>query len=87
MQTIKTTTLSPNSTNAVLASVIGYDTNGQPIITVRDKLVIKKNAHPNCDGTAWGWIEGCSLNICWSDENSRFNRQKAEELVSRYNAR
>ena len=66
--------------------VIGYDTSIQPIIPVRDKLVVKKNAHPNCDGTEWGWIEGCSLNICWSDGNSRFNREKAEELVRQYNA-
>lgn len=87
MQTVETTTSSLNSTNAVLAGVIGYDTSRQPIIPVMNKLVIKENAHPNCDGTAWGWIEGCSLNICWSDANSRFNRKKAEELVRQYNAR
>jgi hypothetical protein len=77
----------PTDANNVLAGVIGYDTSGQPIIPIRKKLIIKQNAHPNCDGTAWGWIEGCTLNICWSDENTRFNREKAEKLVSQYNAR
>ncbi len=67
--------------------VIGYDTSNQPIIPVRKKLSVKTNAHSNCDGTSWGWIEGCSLNICWSDENTRFNREKAKELVRQYNAR
>jgi hypothetical protein len=77
----------PTDANNVLAGVIGYDTSGQPIIPIRKKLIIKQNAHPNCDGTAWGWIEGCTLNICWSDENTRFNREKAEKLVSQYNDR
>ena len=87
MQTVETTTSSPNSTNAVLEGVIGYDTSNQPIIPVRKKLSVKTNAHPNCDGTSWGWIEGCSLNICWSNENSKFDKKKADELVRSYNAR
>ena len=85
-QNSQITTEARNDDNNVLAGIIGYDTSRQPIIPIRNKLVIKKNAHPNCDGTAWGWIEGCSLNICWSDENSRFNREKAGELVRQYNA-
>lgn len=77
----------PTTDNNGLGNVIGYDTCGQPIIPVRDKLEIFTNRHPNCYGTSWGWIEGCSLNICWSNKNNRFNREKAEELVRRYNNR
>lgn len=87
METIQSKTETNPKTNNVLAGVIGYDSSGQPIIPIGDKLAVKKNAHPNCDGTAWGWIEGCSLNICWSDENSKFNREKADDLVRQYNAR
>lgn len=75
------------SANAMLAGVIGYDTSNQPIIPSRNKLTVKTNAHPNCDGTALGWIEGCSLNICWSNENGKFDKKKADELVRSYNAR
>jgi len=88
MQTVETTTSSPNSTNAVLAAVIlGKDASNQDIIPIRSKLEVKTNAHPNCDGTRWGWIEGCSKNIVWSNENSKFNKDKADKLVSDYNRR
>jgi hypothetical protein len=88
MQTVETTTSSPNSTNAVLAAVIlGKDASNQDIIPIRSRLTVKTNAHPNCDGTRWGWIEGCSKNIVWSNENSKFNKDKADELVSQYNCR
>lgn len=88
MQTVETITSSPNSTNAVLVAVIlGKDASNQDIIPIRSKLTVKTNAHPNCDGTSWGWIEGCSKNIVWSNENSKFNKAKADELVSQYNCR
>ena len=88
MQTVETITSSPNSTNAVLVPVIlGKDASNQDIIPIRSKLTVKTNAHPNCDGTSWGWIEGCSKNIVWSNENSKFDRKKADELVRSYNAR
>lgn len=58
----------PTTDNNGLGNIIGYDTCGQPIIPVRDKLEIFTNRHPNCYGTSWGWIEGCSLNICWSNK-------------------
>lgn len=67
--------------------ILGKDASNQDIIPIRSKLTVKTNAHPNCDGTSWGWIEGCSLNICWSDENSKFDKKKADELVRSYNAR
>ena len=73
--------------NGMLAGVIlGKDASGQDIIPIRSNLEVKTNAHPNCDGTRWGWIEGSSKNICWSDENSKFNKEKADELVRSYNA-
>jgi hypothetical protein len=74
--------------NVLLAAVIlGKDTSGQDIIPIKKELVVKTNAHPNCDGTRWGWIEGCTKNICWSNENSKFNKEKADELVRQYNCR
>jgi hypothetical protein len=48
------------------------------------KLTVETNRHPNCDGSSWGWIEGCSKNICWSN-NKKFNKEKAIQLVKRYN--
>ena len=71
----------------IIMEILGKDTSGQEIIPIAEKLKIKTNRHPNTDGTAWGWIEGCTKNICWSDSNSKFNRQKAAELVSSYNDR
>lgn len=65
--------------------VLGKDTSGQDIIAASDKLELKTNRHPNTDGSQWGWIEGCTLNICWSDDTNKFNRDKAEKLVSDYN--
>jgi len=77
-----------NGTKPVLAAVIwGKDASNQDIIPIRSKLTVKTNAHPNCDGTSWGWIEGCSKNIVWSNENNKFNKAKADELVSQYNCR
>lgn len=67
--------------------ILGTDTSGQDIIPIADKLEIKTNRHPNTDGTQWGWIEGCSKNICWSNDTSKFNYEKAAELVRSYNAR
>ena len=42
------------------------------------------NRHPNCDGTDWGWIEGSSPEIFWSD-NKPFNRKKAQIVVEAHN--
>jgi len=66
---------------------LGKDASNQDIIPIKSKLVVKTNRHPNCDGTRWGWIEGCSKNIVWSNENSKFNKEKADELVLQYNSR
>lgn len=65
--------------------ILGKDCSGQEIIPIAKELKVKTNRHPNTDGTEWGWIEGCSKNIVWSD-NSNFNRIKAGELVSSFNA-
>ena len=72
------------ASGAVLG-VRGKDCCGQDIIPRPGrKLSAHRNRHPNCDGTGWGWIEGCTLNICWSNNND-FNEQKAYALVHRYN--
>ena len=65
---------------------IGIDCCNQEIIPVSKtvKLSVHTNRHPNCDRTDWGWIEGCTKNICWSD-NKKFNKEAAYELVSRWN--
>ena len=61
------------------------DCGNQDIIPVRETLSIQTNRHSNCDGSRWGWIEGCSFNICWSD-NKTFNYKKASEFVHQYNS-
>jgi len=59
------------------------DCSGQEIVPIKKVLSMHQNRHPNCDGTAWGWIEGCDKNICWSD-NEPFNRKAAGTFVKRY---
>ena len=72
-------------------NVIGIDCCKQEIIPKPNAILkIYKNRHTNTDGTAWGWIEGCTKNICWSDSGScpnKFNRTDAENLVEVYNAK
>ena len=46
---------------------------------------VATNRHPNTDGTLWGWIEGAPGNVCWSNESSNFNREKAGIAVSEHN--
>jgi hypothetical protein len=61
-----------------------YDTSGREIIPIRDRLSICTNRHPNCDGTLWGWIEGCTNNVCWSN-NKNFNYDAARKFVDDWN--
>ena len=67
---------------------LGKDCSGQPIIPINNnvKLEVHTNRHPNTDGTSWGWIEGCTLNICWGND-SNFDYGKASELVNDWNNR
>jgi hypothetical protein len=71
-----------------METVLGIDCCGQEIIPMNENVTLEvhTNRHPNTDGTAWGWIEGCTLNICWSD-NKKFARDKAIELVNAWNRR
>ncbi len=42
----------------------------------------------NFDGSSWGWLEGCSKHVCWSDESgSRFTKKDAYELANKWNKR
>lgn len=65
---------------------IGRDSSGQEIIPINENITLSvhTNRHPNTDGTAWGWVEGCTLNICWSN-NSKFTRDKARKIVNDWN--
>jgi hypothetical protein len=67
--------------------ILGKDCCGQDIIPIKGMTLSQHtNRHTNCDGTSWGWIEGCTLNICWSN-NETFNSKAASEIVSHYNSR
>ena len=67
------------------SATLGRDCCGQEIIPILGKkLSVHRNRHTNCDGTGWGWIEGCTLNICWSN-NKHFDEKRAYELAHRYN--
>ena len=62
------------------------DCCGQEIVPIPGrKLSVHTNRHPNTDGSSWGWIEGCTLNICWSNSNNRFTRKDADAFVFEYN--
>lgn len=43
---------------------------------------VKKNRHPNTDGSSWGWIDGAPGNVCWSNSDT-FNSSAAYEAVKR----
>jgi len=60
------------------------DCSNQIIKPITKRLEIHTNKHPNCDGTSWGWIDGCDKNIVWSN-NKEFNYKKASEFVKGYN--
>lgn len=68
-------------------NVLGKSCNGTDIVGIPGReMSVHRNRHPNCDGTDWGWIEGCTKNICWSDKpGSRFKRKDAEELANTWN--
>lgn len=46
---------------------------------------VATNRHPNTDGTSWGWIDGAPGNVCWSNDTSKFNREKAGKAVAAHN--
>lgn len=60
------------------------DTSGRPIVPIKSKLSLYTNRHTNCDGTLWGWIEGCTNNVCWSN-NKEFNYDAARKFVDDWN--
>jgi hypothetical protein len=64
--------------------ILGIDCCNQEIIPRSKKLTLHTNCHPNTNGTLWGWIEGCTKNICWSNDNG-FNQTKAKELINAFN--
>lgn len=66
---------------------LGKDCEGQDIIPISDtqRLEFHTNRHPNTDGSLWGWVTGTTKNTVWSDENNRFNGDKAYNLVKEWN--
>jgi hypothetical protein len=67
--------------------ILGKDCCGQDIIPIPGKRLSQHtNRHPNTDGTSWGWVDGCTLNICWSN-NKSFNGERCSALIQEYNNR
>lgn len=58
----------------------------QEIVPCASKLSVHTNRHTSTDGTLWGWIEGCTSNICWAN-NTSFNETVARRFVKEYNER
>ena len=69
-----------------MGNVLGIDSCGKKIIPISDDITLRvfTNCHPNVDGTSWGWIEGCTLNICWND-SSKFRKDDARKIVNDWN--
>ena len=61
------------------------DCSGQEVVPVAKKLTICISHHPNCDGAAWDWIEGCTKNVIWSDSCIWFDYKRATDFVRDYN--
>jgi hypothetical protein len=67
--------------------ILGKDCCGQDIIPIKGKKLSQHtNRHTNTNGSLWGWIDGCTLNICWSN-NKSFNSVAASNIVKEYNSR
>jgi len=66
--------------------VLGFDSSGQEIIPKSNKTILSvyTNRHTTTDGHKWGWIEGCTKNICWRN-NSRFTKEDALNLIKVWN--
>ena len=62
------------------------DCYGQEIIPIQGRrLSVHTNKHPNTDGTYWGWVEGCTVNILWSNSDDKFTKSDAVAFVDEYN--
>jgi hypothetical protein len=50
------------------------------------KWEVKTNVHSECGGEQWGWIDGPSIHLCWSNKSgSQFTKNKAESLCFDHN--
>ena len=69
-------------------TLLGKSSDGTEIYGKLDKISVHTNSHPNCDGSSWGWLEGCSKHVCWSNSrSSRFTKKDADELANKWNKR
>jgi len=69
-------------------TLLGTSSDGTEIYGKRDMISVHTNSHPNVDGSSWGWLEGCSKHVCWSNSSrSRFTKKDAYELANKWNER
>ena len=69
-------------------TLLGISSDGTEIYGKRDMISVYTNSHPNVDGSSWGWLEGCSKHVCWSNSrSSRFTKKDAYELANKWNER
>ena len=69
-------------------TLLGVDCNGTEIYGQLDKISVHTNNHLDYDGSSWGWLEGCSKFVCWSNRSSsRFTKKDADELANKWNNR
>lgn len=69
-------------------TLLGISSNGTEIYGKLNKISVYTNNQPNCDGSSWGWLEGCSKLVYWSNTSgSRFTKKDADELANKWNNR
>ena len=69
-------------------TLLGIDCNGTEIYGQLNKISVHTSIYPNYDESSHGWLEGCSKQVCWSDESgSRFTKKDADELANKWNER
>ncbi|HKL86412.1 MAG TPA: hypothetical protein VJ861_08785 [Treponemataceae bacterium] len=69
-------------------TLLGYSCNGTEIYGKLDKISVHTNKHPTHGDPLWGWLEGCSKFVCWSNKSSsRFTKKDADELANKWNNR
>lgn len=69
-------------------TLLGISCNGTEIYGKLDKISVHTNSDPDCGGSSWGWLSGCSKYVSWSNHNgSRFTQKDAYELANKWNNR
>ena len=62
------------------------DAMGREFKPIARRIDWHTNRHRDNDGNSFGWIDGCDIDVIWSNGDV-FNEAAARKFVNEYNAR